>query len=73
MSGPLKRRERERDLIEESCNEEGSRREKQREEKEREKGVSRREREAQSNKLWSYQVELTIFNIFTKMPLSNVI
>ena len=54
---------------------EGSRREKQREEKEREKGVWRREREDESNnnKSWSSQVGLTIFNIFTKMPLSNVI
>ena len=54
---------------------EGSRREKQREEKEREKGVWRREREAESNKSWSYQVGLQfliylqkcliIFKIFT--------
>ena len=37
---------------------EGSRREKQREEKGREKGVWRHEREAESNKSWSYQVGL---------------
>ena len=55
---------------------EGSKRQKQREEKEREKGMWtlwRREREAESNKSCSYQMGLTIFNVFIKMLLSNVI
>ena len=55
---------------------EGSRRQKQREEKDREKGMWtlwRHEREAESNKSCSYQMGLTIFNVFIKMLLSNVI
>ena len=66
------REERERDLIEESCEEGRFKASKAKEEKEREKGVWRRQREAESNKcLITDQVGLTFFNIFMKMLLSK--